>query len=241
MSSVLVPRCFCNSGVIVKTTIRCIVGVGLTLGLLFPARLLAQSQQLPIGSFLDVQPLTQQTFWIDPASGGLIGFDAFGKRNEALGLDLPTSISGGVTINDLGNGTERVMVDLHTHDAVCFGFVNVVPAFGRSPAEIAGGASPSLGDAHIEIGFTQPAGAPLPTFGAIIGGTSGIVLETVRGSIMCQGGELRSGSGYPDGTPGFAQTTQIGVLSTGVPAGCPPEKDADCFPAEAVQFKATGS
>jgi hypothetical protein len=28
--------------------------------------------------------------------------------------------------------------------------------------------------------------------------------------------------------------------STGVPSGCPPEKDADCFPAEKVQFKPTG-
>ncbi len=32
-----------------------------------------------------------------------------------------------------------------------------------------------------------------------------------------------------------------GLYHTGVPGGCPPEKDADCFPAEKVQFKATGN
>jgi amidase len=41
--------------------------------------------------------------------------------------------------------------------------------------------------------------------------------------------------------PGFAQTTQTGLLSTGAPAGCPPEKDGDCFPAEKIQFKPNGT
>ncbi len=55
-------------------------------------------------------------------------------------------------------------------------------------------------------------------------------------------GELRApGSGFPDGTPGSAHTTQTGVLSTGVPAGCPPEKDGDCFPAEHIQFNVNGN
>jgi hypothetical protein len=225
----------------VKTTIKFVISAGLLLVLLIPWSSLAQTQQLPISSFLNAQLPTQQQFWSDPVSGGLVGFDAFGKRNEALGLNLDTSISGGVTIRDLGNGTERVTVDIHTHDAVCFGFVNGIPAFGRSPAEIAGGAAPSLGEAHIQIGFTQPVGAPLQTWNVIAFGGPPIVLETVKTSIICQGGELRSGSGFPDGTPGFAQTTQIGLFSTGVPTGCPPEKNADCFPAEKIQFKPNGS
>lgn len=224
-----------------KTTIRSMLGAGLALALLAPTQLLAQTQQLPISAFLEAQAPTAQSFWSDPAGGGLIGFDAFGTRNEALGLGLPTTFSGSVMIDDLGNGTERVKVSLHTQDAICFGFVGATPAFGRSPAEIAGGAAPSLGDGYIEVGFTQPTGAPLPRFGLIIFSVPPIVLESVRGNIMCQDGELRSGSGYPDGTPGFAQTTQVGVFQTGVPTGCPPEKDADCFPAEKVQFKPTGN
>jgi hypothetical protein len=61
------------------------------------------------------------------------------------------------------------------------------------------------------------------------------ILDSIMASIMCSHGELR-----PSGAPGFAQTTQTGLFSTGVPGGCPPEKDADCFPAEKVQFKPTG-
>lgn len=223
-----------------KTTMKSVLGAGLALVLLVPAQSRAQTEQLPISAFLAAQPALQQQFWSDPVNGALLGFDAFGKRNAALGLGLPTSISGGVTIRDLGDGTELVMVTIHTQDAVCFGFINAVPAFGRSPAEIAAGASPSLGDAHIQIGFTQPVGNPLPSWNAIAFGGPPIVLQTVKTSIMCQNGELRSASGFPDGTPGFAQTTQIGLLSTGVPAGCPPEKDADCFPAEKIQFKPNG-
>jgi hypothetical protein len=224
----------------VKTTIKSVIDAGLALGLLISAPALAQTQQLPISAFLDAQIPAQQQFWSDPVNGALLGFDAFGKRNEALGLNLPTSISGGVTIRDLGDGTELVTVDIHTKDAVCFGFINAIPAFGRSPAEIAGGASPSLGDAHIQIGFTQPAGDPLQTWNVIAFGGPPIFLQTVKTSIICQNGELRAGSGFPDGTPGFAQTTQVGLLSTGVPAGCPPEKDADCFPAERIQFTPNG-
>jgi len=225
----------------VKTIKRSWIYAGVLLGCMVSATgTNAQTQQLPIDSFLAAQAAVQQTFWSDPVSGGLLGFDMFGARNAALGLDLGTSISGGVSITDLGNGTERVRIDIHTHDAVCFGFVNAVPAFGRSPAEIAAGFPASLGDAHMQIVFTQPAGNPLQTWNVIAFGGPPIVLETVKTSIMCQGGELRAGSGFPDGTSGFAKTTQVGLLSTGVPAGCPPEKDGDCFPAETIQFKPTG-
>ena len=221
-----------------KTIISSVMGAGLALGLLLPTQSRAQTQQLPISAFLDVQVAGQQQFWSDPVNNALLGFDAFGQLNEALGL--PTDISGGVTIRDLGNGTELVTVDLHTHDGICFGFINAVPAFGRTPAEIAAGAAPSLGDANVLIEFTQPVGAPLQTWNVIAFGGPPIVLTRVNSSISCQHGELRSASGFPDGTPGFARTTQVGVLSTGVPTGCPPEKFADCFPAEKIQFKPNG-
>ena len=74
----------------------------------------------------------------------------------------------------------------------------------------------------------------------VVNGLGGRILEEVKTSVMCQNGELRAGSGFPEGTRGFAQTTQVGILSTGVPTGCPPEKDGDCFPAEKVEFKPNG-
>jgi hypothetical protein len=228
-------------GGIVKTTKKSVIYAGAVLGLLISTSSLAQVQQLPISSFLNAQAPLQVQFWSDPVTGGLLGFDVFGKRNATLGLNLGTSVSGSVVIRDLGNGTELVTVDVHAQNAACWGFVGIVPAFGRTPAEIAAGAPASLGDGHVRFVFTQPTGNPLPTWNVIAFGGPPIVLETVITDIICQGGELRAGSGFPEGTSGFAQTTQTGLLSTGVPAGCPPEKDGDCFPAEKVQFKPNGT
>lgn len=200
-------------------------------------------QQLAVGSFLAAQPATQTQLWIDPSSLNFMRFDAFGKRNAALGLGLGTSIDGNMTVRDLGGATERVIVVLNTRNALCWGFADfpsAIPAFGRSPAEVLAGTQPSLGDGMTRIAFTKPEGSPLPNWNQVITSTSPYVLESVTSAIMCQDGELRSGSGFPDGTRGFAQTTQTGIYNAGVPGGCPLEHDADCYPAEKVQFKATG-
>lgn len=199
-------------------------------------------QQLPASSFLAAQPATQIQFWFDPVTLNDLRFDAFGKRNAALGLNLGTTVDGHVTVRDLGGGTERVTVVLNTRNALCWGFVDltpVVPAFGRIPAAVQAGAPASLGDGMTRIAFTKPAGSPLPNWTQVITSTPPYVLESVTSAVMCQDGELRSGSGFPDGTPGFAQTTQTGVYNTGAPGGCPLEHDADCYPAEKVQFKPT--
>ena len=200
-------------------------------------------QHLPVSSFLAAQPATQGQPWSDPVTSSLLVFDAFGKRNAALGLNLGTTIDGQVTVRDLGGGTERVTVVLNTRNALCWGFAEVsgilVPAFGRTPAAVQNGAPASLGDGMTRIAFTQPTGSPLPSWNQFITSTPPYVLESVSSAVMCQDGELRSGSGFPDGTPGFAQTTQTGLYNTGAPGGCPLEHDADCYPAEKVQFKPT--
>ena len=199
-------------------------------------------QQLPVSSFLTAQPATQIQFWFDPLTLNDLRFDAFGKRNEALGLNLGTSVDGHVTIRNLGGGTDRLTVVLNVRNALCWGFVDstpLVPAFGRTPAAVQAGAQASLGDGMTRIAFTQPTGSPLPTWNQVITSTPPYILESVTSAIMCQDGELRSGSGFPDGTPGFAQTTQTGLYQTGAPGGCPLEHDADCFPAEKIQFKPT--
>jgi len=190
-------------------------------------------QRLPISAFLDVVPPLAAAGSGDPATGNFLVIDAFGKRNAFFNLNLGTTVTGLVTIQDQGDGTEKVTVSLHTKNAICWGFNgNGDPAFGYRPVDVLNNLGPaSLGDALTRIDFTQPTG-PLqpPPFD----------FTTFSATVMCDG-QLRFGSGYPDGTPGFAQTTQTGLFDTGVPSGCPPEKDADCFPAEKVQFKATGN
>jgi hypothetical protein len=137
-------------------------------------------------------------------------------------------------VQPLKDGTERVIVEAHTRIAICWGFnVNNVPAFGFSPVSVANHLGPaSLGDTNWRIVFApQPAGHFNPI---------GAPFEQFMASVTCDG-VLRAGSGYADGTPGFAQTRQTGVANTGVSTGCPPEKDGDCFPAEKVQFKPRGN
>ena len=202
----------------------------------------AQVVHLPLSEFIDVQVRANQIVTLtDAASGNSLIFDVYGARAAFFGLDLGTTLQGGVDIRDLRNGAERVTVNWQTQNAFCAGFnANGDPAFGRLAAAIAAGAPASLGDAHTIVEFTQPSGSPIPTQAELLNGVGGRVLEKVTTSIMCQHGELRAGSGFPEGTPGFAQTTQVGRLSTGVPTGCPPEKDGDCFPAEQVNFKPNG-
>lgn len=233
---------FSSSGFIiaVRTTSKCVLLAGLALmsiALVIPAESsFAQTQQLPINVFVAAQPPTQALCWEETANGNILCFDLLGNRNALFNLNLGTSISGGVTIRDLQNGLQAVSVEVITTDAVCWGFdANGDPAFGQRPLEIADGAKASLGNGLTTLDFTQPAGAPMPTIGEIVTSLNGTILLSARTSIMCAHGELR-----PSGAPGFAQTTQTVLLNTGVPGGCPPEQDADCAPAEKVQFKPTG-
>jgi hypothetical protein len=200
----------------------------------------AQVQHLPLSSFVDAQEIFEAGVWLDPASGNLLVIDIFGKRSELFDLNLPPSNAGSVDIRNLGNGTEQVTVNMHTSEAACWGFdVDFNLAFGNNPARIARGEPASFGDAHTLIVFTQPAGASFPTLADIGAPGSGTAFVSVGTSVTCRG-ELRAATGFPDGTPGFAHTTQRALLQTGVPGGCPPEKDGDCFPAEKVEFKPNG-
>jgi hypothetical protein len=173
--------------------------------------------------------------WADPASGNTLFFDAYGKRNTFFGLNLGTTVTGEVTIKNLGDGTQKVSVKMHSNDAICWGInSSSQPAFGYAPSQVNAAQPASLGSALTRIDYTQPAG-PLS-----LAYSPGNVVSTFSTALMCDG-QLRDGSGYPDGTPGLAQTTQTGLFSTGAPGGCPPETNANCFPAEKVQFKPTGN
>jgi hypothetical protein len=189
----------------------------------------AQTEQLPISAFLNLLPNSSFQNWSDPSNGNILLIDAYGKRNAALNLNLGTTVDGRVTIMNLGDGTQRVTVHLQTRNAVCWGLnENLQPAFGYNPLAVRNNVGPAaLGSSITRIVFEpQPVGPINISW----------PLETYMGVVSCQG-LLRAGSGYAEGTEGFARTTQTGVYGTGVPGGCPPEQDASCFPAEKVQFK----
>jgi hypothetical protein len=196
----------------------------------------AQVRDLGIDAFLDQLGPSESQTWLDPTNNNAMRIDAYGRLNTLFGLGLPSQLDGKVTARDLGNGTERVTVQLHARDVLCWGTnFNTsppTPMFGYSPASIVAGAGPAaLGDTTYRIVY-----APQPIGQFDVSGE----VEIWSGTARCSGA-LRAGSGYVEGSPGFAQTTQTGLLATGVPGGCPPEKDADCFPAEKVQFKPTGN
>ena len=199
----------------------------------------AQVREIPIEEFLAQFPPNYSEFWLDPANNNLIRIDSYGKLNTLFSLGLPTTITGKVTARDLGDGTEQVTVVLHARDAFCQGFnINTSPStpmFGYSPPQVVAGVGPAgIGDTNFRLVYGPQ---PIGEFNAFDDLPD---LEFWAGSVTCQG-LLRAGSGYPEGTPGFAQTRQTGVLATGVPGGCPQEHDADCFPAEKVQFKPIGN
>jgi hypothetical protein len=209
----------------------------------------AQAEQRPIEDFLAVQRATSDwvdyTIWSDPANGYVMRFDAFGKLDEYFGLNVPPTFDGRVTVRPLADGQAHVSVLVHTRGALCYGRVPGTPsftdnAFGYRPAAVLAGMPASLGDGLLRIEFTMPSpSSPLPAYFDLTAyGIPGYSLATLSTAINCDG-VLHPPSGYKEGTPGKARTTQTGLLATGVPGGCPPEKDADCFPAERVEFWAT--
>ena len=194
---------------------------------------LAQTQQLPIDVYLGQLGPLDALGWSDPKSGNFMVIDVYGKLNATRGLGLDTTVTGGVSVTPLPNNLQRVTVRLLTNNALCYGFNgDGAAAFGYRPLEVLNGVGPAaLGRAMTSLVYS-----PQPIGPIDFGGP----LDRQMTSITCDG-QLRAGSGYPAGTPGFAQTTQTGLFSTGAPGGCPLEGDADCFPAEKVQFKARGN
>jgi Tol biopolymer transport system component len=192
-----------------------------------------QTRVYPLAAYTNLLYYDAFNGWLDPASGNLVFSDTYGKLNRSAGLGLNTNVTGNVTVRNLGDGNQQVVVNVRTTDAICWGYnAEYEPAFGYDPFEVLEGiGTAALGHESLRITFEpQPLGSiryPWP-------------IQFVIGNLTCEG-PLRAGSGYPEGTPGFAQTTQTGIYNTGVPGGCPQEHTADCFPAETIQFKPRGN
>jgi hypothetical protein len=217
------------------TSISAALGFFLAVALLtvFAGTASAQTQQLPISVLQDLLPSTYASPWLDPVTGNILIFDTFGKRNAALNLGLGTTVEGRVMVTDLGDGTQRVTVIALTKNAICWGFnSSFQPAFGFGPVAVAN----QFGPASLGYGTLHSVFEPQPVGPLIFPWPE----EFITVTITCDG-QLREGSGFPEGTAGMAHTTQVGRYGTGVPGGCPPEHEGDCFPAERVQFKPTGN
>lgn len=205
-----------------------------------PSVAAAQAQQLPIGDFVAAQGAGTYVVWCEPdgtVNPRCVYLDAFGTRATALGLvDYLPEITGRLTIRALADGRAHVSALLHSRDALCWGRQGGVLAFGATPATVATGTTPALGTAVTQFEFLMPSvGSDLPDFFTELGSDDYPILS-LKTAADCRG-ELKAGSGYPVGTPGFAHTTQQALFATGVPSGCPAE---DCWPVEVVFFKPIG-
>ena len=201
----------------------------------------AQTVHLPVTEF--TQDQSSLTGWFDPVARNTVYFDAFGKANPVV-TGLNTQYGGNLSIDDQGDGTQRVVLVLHTKDALCYGANDAGMAFGRTAGQVTPTTPATSGDGLFRLEFTMPAspaGGPyvFPQAQAVLTPANEAMMTA---SISCKG-ELRTNTitGFVDGQTGMAHTTQTGLFDTGADAGgtgCPPEAEANCFPSERVTFKA---
>jgi hypothetical protein len=178
-------------------------------------------------------------FWTDPKNGFTAAIDALGQLDNG---SFGTIVQGSVSESPLPNGLADVKVVLHASNAL----MRAVDAdfdliFGYARGEVELGAPPTLGDANLQVSFTNTApGAPLPDFAQLqFCPAPGQALE--RLSIRAQAsGPLRAASGFPEGTPGRLEVTQTGLLGTSLKANPRSRVALDAFPAEHVIVRATG-
>jgi hypothetical protein len=207
--------------------------------LAIPVMSFGQVQQLPISALLDQIGSNPDWYdcWYDPATDRWLCFDDYGKLAEYYsGLNLGTTVEGSVTVRPLKDGGAQVSVLIHTGNALCFGYQgdfqgNYPLAFGYEPQEVGGQIAASLGEGTLAYEYTMPSpDSPL---------VGDYPTKSLIAVVDCNG-QLRYGSGFPDGTPGRAHTAQKGVFATGVPSGCPPETNANCWPTEIIRFWPVG-
>jgi len=194
-----------------------------------------QTRHLPVSDFIERQGNVIFHWW-EPATDRWLSFDHYGVRGAALGLGLPTTVEGDVAIRALVDGRAQVTVTLHTRNALCFGWQGEDLAFGYSGGEVRNGVGPAaLGDGLYREVFTMPSPeSPLPS---LEDWSSGDYVDRRYSIVISCKGLLRAPSGFPEGTPGYAHTTQQGLLDAGAPGHCPA---GDCWPVEKVFFRPIG-
>jgi hypothetical protein len=204
----------------------------------------------PIEDFLDAQgtldvPAELQSIgWTDPKTMRFAVVDYTGLANQGIEeqsggtISLGTETKGKVIERRLPDGRAEVTVLLHTKNALtwvmapwAFDPYGDDLVFGYRAQDVLEGADPALGESFLMWVFINKApGAPLPDLVAqtLVGPT----VETLMLSFEAHAdGTLREDFGVPDGTPGRAQITEIGLF--------PPGKDPRWL-AEDIKLKVVG-
>jgi hypothetical protein len=167
--------------------------------------------QRDITDFLSTQ--VNVTGWSGAAPDYPLFFvaDYAGVINNTYGLGLPSTFEGTITDRALSDGTAEVRIMLRAHNVLTYVIDNNFPFptfFGARRSEVQNGATPTLGDADLDITLINSApNAPIPDLFSM----ETTPRITFHASAF---GPLRAAAGFgPDGTPGHAWTNQIGLLT----------------------------
>ncbi|MBI4600450.1 MAG: hypothetical protein HY721_00680 [Planctomycetes bacterium] len=212
------------------------------------------------GCLLFVPPLQNFLGWRDPAKNISISVDYAGiadawLESQAGGFDLGTATSGSITERPLPDGRAEVHVRLHTRNALSWvinrtgcppgsAFAVCPLLLGHRAPDVLAGAEPALGQSLLTVVFVNTApGAPMPDLLQISSGRFRLPGQEFHSiSIYARAsGELREASGFPEGAPGSAQVTQVGLFDTGAGNRDDDAHPFDGFPAEHIHFGPTGS
>jgi hypothetical protein len=219
-----------------------------------------QAGQRPIEDFLKAQGTYIDPTWPwheewtlfygcnspDVPYGFAIDYAGVASRwlQEQYGVSVGTTFNGFVNERALPDGTTEVTVVLQTRDALAW--VLATPGdplqqevlFGYLPPDVATGSPVALGDCTLQVKFINnaPPGSPLPDL------ESPDAAQQMRFiAIAAQAhGPLRAAFGVPEGTPGFVQTRETGLLATAGKANPKSRVALDAFPAEKIIIKPVG-
>ncbi len=232
-----------------------LVAVGLTSVVTAPS---IQAGQRPLEDFLSrqgtyVPPGFESwpawTFfygWLGPDVPYSFAFDYAGVASRWLeensGLSFGATFNGFINEKALPDGSAEVTILVQARNALTW--ANAVQGnptetpilFGYRPNDIAQGAPATLGSCTLQVKLINPLGVgqPLPDlespdyqllFLAFVGQAQG---------------PLRAAFGVPDGTPGFIQTRQTGLLTVAGRANPNSRVAWDAFPAEKLIIRAIG-
>ncbi|MER6314400.1 hypothetical protein ABT237_11600 [Streptomyces sp. NPDC001581] len=150
---------------------------------------------------------------LDPDSCAVVdyaGLAAEAIRQQSGGaVRLGTRVTGTVTETPLPDGRSDVRIRLHAKNALTYvvqgcDWLNGPPLFGRFITEVVAGKRAALGNAQLDIRFTNETGVPLPDILQLL-------IEPLEGQVPLSmtfksstKGPLREAFGVPDGTPGKA-------------------------------------
>lgn len=165
---------------------------------------------------------------------------------------LGTTFGGSINERPLPDGRAEVTVVLHTRNALAYlvpfdpgGPINqnqINPLFfGFRPQDLLADPAkePALGESELLVVFKNTvAGAPLPdlvnlfVLGNVEQGQEPVFISFHANAM----GNLRTASGFPEGSPGQLRVSETGVLFRGPFKG----GTADGFPAESVELRRIG-